>query len=119
MIGGVSGQGHRLLHDVLQRVMSPPSGRGGFHALAPPLREVVWPGKFKAEHIAKYDGTNNPEEFIQIYHTIIEVAGVGNWVKANYLLTVLSGAARSWLINLPEGSIYNWDQLCAMFIGNF
>jgi hypothetical protein len=31
----------------------------------------------------------------------------------------LSGAARSWLINLPEGSIHFWDQLCAMFIGNF
>jgi hypothetical protein len=27
--------------------------------------------------------------------------------------------ARSWLINLPEGSIHSWDQLCAIFIGNF
>jgi hypothetical protein len=31
----------------------------------------------------------------------------------------LSSAARSWLINLPEGTIYNWEQLCAMFIRNF
>jgi hypothetical protein len=31
----------------------------------------------------------------------------------------LTGAARSWLINLPEASIQSWDQLCAMFIGNF
>jgi hypothetical protein len=31
----------------------------------------------------------------------------------------LSRAARSWLINLPEGSIHSWDQLCAMFIENF
>jgi hypothetical protein len=31
----------------------------------------------------------------------------------------LSGAARSWLINLPEGSIHSWDQLCAIFIRNF
>jgi hypothetical protein len=31
----------------------------------------------------------------------------------------LSGAARSWLINLHEGSIHSWDQLCAMLIGNF
>jgi hypothetical protein len=31
----------------------------------------------------------------------------------------LSDVARSWLINLPEGSIYTSDQLCAMFIGNF
>jgi hypothetical protein len=27
--------------------------------------------------------------------------------------------ARSWLINLPEGSIYTWKKLCAMFIRNF
>jgi hypothetical protein len=30
----------------------------------------------------------------------------------------LYDATRSWLINLPEGSIYTWDQLYAMFIKN-
>jgi hypothetical protein len=40
-------------------------------------------------------------------------------VKTNFLHTVLTGAARSCLINLPEASIQSWDQLCAMFIGNF
>jgi hypothetical protein len=40
-------------------------------------------------------------------------------VKANFLPTTLIGAARSWLINLPEGSITSWDQLCAMFIRIF
>jgi hypothetical protein len=40
-------------------------------------------------------------------------------VKVNFLPTTLTGAARSWLINLPEGSITSWDQLCAMFIRNF
>jgi hypothetical protein len=40
-------------------------------------------------------------------------------VKANFLHTTLTGAAKSWLINLPEGSIHSWDQLCAMFIRNF
>jgi hypothetical protein len=28
-------------------------------------------------------------------------------VKANYPSTALTGAARSWLINLSEGTIYN------------
>jgi hypothetical protein len=40
-------------------------------------------------------------------------------VKFNYLPTTLSSMARSWLINLPRGSIYNWDQLYTMFIMNF
>jgi hypothetical protein len=78
-----------------------------------------WPAKFKADNIDQYDGSSNPEEFIQVYQTVIEAAGGDDWVKANFLHTTLSGAARSWLINLPEGFIHSWDQLCAMFIGNF
>jgi hypothetical protein len=80
---------------------------------------VQWPAKFKAGHIDQYDGTSNPEEFIQVYQTVIEAAGGDDRVKANFLHTALTGAARSWLINLPEASIQSWDQLCAMFIGNF
>jgi hypothetical protein len=41
-----------------------PTGRSGFRALAGPLREVRWPAMFKACHIDRYDGSNNPEEFI-------------------------------------------------------
>jgi hypothetical protein len=96
-----------------------PSGRGGFRALAPSLSPVVWPENFKAEHIKKYDESSNPEEFIEVYHTIIVAVGGDDRVKAKYLPTALFGAARSWLIILPEGSIYTWDQLHAMFIGNF
>jgi hypothetical protein len=71
------------------------SGRGGFRALAAPLRQVIWPEKFKAGHIDKYDGSSNPEEFIQVYHTVIEAAGEDDQVKANYLPTTLSGVTRS------------------------
>jgi hypothetical protein len=84
-----------------------PTRRSGFRALAGPLREVRWPTKFKADHIDQYDGSSNPEEFIQVYHTIIEAASGDDRVKANFLHTTLSGAARSWLINLPEGSIHS------------
>jgi hypothetical protein len=83
------------------------------------LRQVIWPEKFKPGHIDKYNGSSNPEEFIQVYHTVIEATGGDDQVNANYLPTTLFGTARSWLINLSEGSIYNWDQLCTMFIGNF
>jgi hypothetical protein len=83
------------------------TGRSGFRALARPLREVWWPTKFKAGHINQYDGSSNPEEFIQVYQTVIKVAGGDDRVKTNFLHTTLTGAARSWLINLPEGSIHS------------
>jgi hypothetical protein len=54
-----------------------------------------------------------------VYQTVIEDAGGDDRVKANFLPTTLTGAARSWLINLPEGSVTSWDQLCVMFIRNF
>jgi hypothetical protein len=82
-----------------------PTGRSGFRALAGPLRDVQWPAKFKAGHIDQYDGTINPEEFIQVYQTVIEAAGGDDRVKTNFLHTTLTEAARSWLINLPEASI--------------
>jgi hypothetical protein len=84
-----------------------------FRALAPGLRQVAWLDKFKLGLIYKYADSNNPEEFIQVYHTAIDAAEGDDRVKANYLHMALTGATRCWLINLPEGTIYNWDQLCA------
>jgi hypothetical protein len=54
-----------------------------------------------------------------VYQTVIEATGGDNLVKANFLPTALTGMTRSWLINLREGSIYSWDQLCAMFFRKF
>jgi hypothetical protein len=73
------------------------------------LRQVWWPNKFKTSNIDKYDGSSNPEEFIQVYQTVIEAARGDNQVKANFLTMALTGTARSWLINLLEGSITSWD----------
>jgi hypothetical protein len=72
-----------------------PSGSGGFRALASSLRQVVWPEKFKPRHIDKYDGSSNPEEFIQVYHMVIEAAGGDSQVNVNYLPTTLFSMARS------------------------
>jgi hypothetical protein len=49
---------------------------------------------------------------------VIEATGGDTRVKTNFLPMALTDAARSWLINLPDGSINSWDQLCAMFIRN-
>jgi hypothetical protein len=94
-------------------------GKSGLCALTGPLIQVRLPDKFKTGNIDRYDGSSNTEEFIQVYQIVIEVTGGDDWVMANFLLMALTDAVRSWLINLPEGSITSWDQLCVMFIGNF
>jgi hypothetical protein len=64
------------------------------------------------------DGSSNPEEFIQVYQIVVEAVGGDDRVRVNYLPTALSSVTRLRLINLPEGFVYTWDQLCAVFIGN-
>jgi electron transfer flavoprotein alpha subunit len=53
----------------------------------------------------KCDGSVNPTEFLQIYSTRILTAGGDEAIMANYFPVALNGTARSWLLNLPEGSV--------------
>jgi hypothetical protein len=38
---------------------------------------------------------------------------------ANYFPVALTGTARSWLMNLPEGTLDSWPELCRQFTTNF
>jgi hypothetical protein len=38
---------------------------------------------------------------------------------ANYFPVALTGMARSWLMNLPEGTLYSWSELYRQFTANF
>jgi hypothetical protein len=69
--------------------------------------------------IEKYDGSTDPEEFLDIYSTVLYAAGADDNVLANYLLAALKGFARSWLIHLPLRSISSWEDLSQQFVANF
>ena len=57
------------------------------------LREVRWSDKFWSVLAEKYDGSTNPEEFLQIYNTMVQAAGGHGKVMANYFPTALTGSA--------------------------
>jgi hypothetical protein len=38
---------------------------------------------------------------------------------ANYFPVALIGTAQSWLMNLPEGTLTSWQELCHQFTTNF
>jgi hypothetical protein len=50
---------------------------------------------------------------------VIKARGGNDRVMVNYLPIALSNATRSWLFKPPKGTIYNWNQPCAMFIDKF
>jgi hypothetical protein len=80
---------------------------------------VVWLRKFRPHLLEKYDGTINPVEFLKIYSTSILTAGWNEAAMANYFPVALTGMTRSWLMNLPPGSLFSWEELCRQFTVNF
>jgi hypothetical protein len=38
---------------------------------------------------------------------------------ANYFHVTLTGMDWSWLMNLPQGSLTSWEELCHQFTANF
>jgi hypothetical protein len=94
----------------------------GCPAFTRELRQVRWPSTraFKPELLDKYDGTLNPAEFLGIYTIAVEAAGGRDEkVLANYFPLVLGPNVRSWLMNLPEGSISSWTDLYHHFVGAY
>ena len=67
----------------------------GCRAFSPDLRAVHWPPRFRPANMEKFDGSQNPIEFLQIYATAVRAAGGGEHIMANYLPTMLEGSARS------------------------
>jgi hypothetical protein len=79
---------------------------------------VVRPRKFQPHLLEKYDKTVNPMEFLQI-HSISILAARGNEViMANCFSVALTGPTRSWLMSLPPGALYSWEELCHQFTIN-
>jgi hypothetical protein len=47
---------------------------GGCSAFTDNLRRVTWPCKFRPGITFKYDGTIDPQEFLQVYTCAMEIA---------------------------------------------
>ena len=75
---------------------------------------------FKPELPDKYDGTLSLSEFLGIYTIAVQAAeGRDDMILANYFSLALRPNVRSWLMNLPEGSISSWSDLCHQFMGAY
>ena len=92
---------------------------GGFLALAPALRQLRWPRKFRPSSDLSYDGTTNPREYLQLYSTMMVASGADAKIMANWFPMTLKSTARSWVMHLPEASIRSWPEFCERFVGAF
>ena len=67
----------------------------GLRALAPALRQVQWPPKFKAKMPPRYDAATDPSAFLLTYEEAVLEAGGDDKVMANWLPMALTGAPRA------------------------
>jgi hypothetical protein len=80
---------------------------------------VVWPDKFRPDVGARYDGSSNPIEFLQLYIIAVQAARGDRHVMANWFPMALKDVARTWLMNLPHDSVTSYKDLCRQFVANF
>ena len=71
------------------------------------------------QNLKKYDGKQDPKQWLRIYSTAIEVAGVTNSNKVIYFPMALESAPLTWLESLRLDSIHSWEDLKKIFIDNF
>jgi hypothetical protein len=101
------------------KVTGDPVYNPGCLALTHQQRYVVWPNKFKPDISARYDGTTNPVEFLQLYVIAIQATRGDQRAMANWFPMALKDAPRTWLMNLPHESVTSWKDLCRQFVAAF
>jgi len=80
---------------------------------------IEYPKDFKPTNIQKYDGKQDPAQWLCLYSTAISVAGGDINTKVLYLPMALEPAPLTWLESLARESIHSWEDLKKAFINNF
>ena len=73
--------------------------------MAPALRQVQWPRKFRPETPPRYDGMTDLVIFLLAYEEAVLRAGGDDRVMANWLPMALTDVPRAWLLHLPTASV--------------
>ena len=91
----------------------------GLRALAPALRQVQWPRKFKPEMPRHYDGAMDPLVFLLAYEEAVLKARGDDRVMANWFPMALAGVPHMWLLHLPTASVTSWGELRNLFLDHY
>jgi hypothetical protein len=90
-----------------------------FPAFTSNITKKSYPKEFKPVGIPKYDGKQDPCQWIRCYSVAIEVSGGSNSTKALYFLIALESVPLTWLESLKPNSIHYCEDLKWAFIDNF
>jgi hypothetical protein len=78
------------------------------------------PWYFQLAHDARtYNGSTKPDDWLEDYATIVNIAGGNVPWALRYVPKMLEGLSRIWLNNMPVGSINSWVDFEEQFVSNF
>ena len=87
--------------------------------MAPALRQVQWPNKFKPEMPPRYNGIADLLAFLLAYEEAVLEAGGDARVMANWFPMALTGVPRMWLLHLSTASMASWGELRGLFLAQY
>jgi hypothetical protein len=90
-----------------------------FPAFTSNITDKSYLKEFNLVGIPKYDGKQDPHQWIRCYSVAIEVLGGSNSTKALYFPVALEFVLLTWLESLKPNSIDLWEDLKRAFIDNF
>jgi len=82
-----------------------------FQALSRVFDNAEYPKDFKPTNIQKYDGKQDPAQWLRLYSIVVSVAGGDTNTKVRYFLMALEPAPLMWLESLARESINSWEDL--------
>jgi hypothetical protein len=84
------------------------------------VRTTPLPKGFKLPHDQqKYDGSQESQSWLSDYLQTVKILGGTKETSMQSLQLHLTGAARSWLSKLEQGTIGSWEELTKLFTSNF
>ena len=90
-----------------------------FPALSSVFDNIEYPKNFKPTNIQKYDGKQDPAQWLRLYSSAVSVAGGDTNTNVLYFSMAREPAPLTWLESLERESIHSWDNLKKAFIDNF
>ena len=87
--------------------------------LSAALQHTPWPLGYKSTQLPKYNGSEDPTQFILAYETTIASAGGDGPIMAKSFIMACEGPVANWYSHQPSGSITSWPQLKARLRQDF
>ena len=90
-----------------------------FPALSSTFADAHYPKDFKPANLHKYDGKQDPIQWLHLYSTDIDVLVGDTTTKVLYFPMVLELAPLTWLESLKAESVHSWEDHKKVFVDNF